>query len=36
MVIAQHPFIENLIITTESLWEYKLKAKRPFPQLAGK
>lgn len=30
MVTTQHPFILNLIITMESLWEYKLKERSPL------
>lgn len=30
-----HPFMWNLIITADRLWEYELKTKKP-PQLARK
>lgn len=31
MVIAQHPFISNVILTTDGSWEYKLKERSFFP-----
>lgn len=31
MVITQHPFISNLIMTTDGSWEYKLKERSFSP-----